>query len=95
MNQAVDEAGGKRAGRRHRKKHPSEGYIAMWAQIEPQERAARTQAGRTAFVRSFLERAGGDPELAAQLRSEWYSELGRKARNGRRNGPPGEPEAAG
>lgn len=51
--------------------------VASWAATE--DRAARTSRGRAALEAKFLERAGGDEELAAQLRSDHYSELARKS----------------
>ena len=40
--------------------------------------------GNAALSRSFLDRAGGDRQLAERLRSEWYAELGRRSGSKRR-----------
>jgi hypothetical protein len=44
----------------------------------------RALKGKAALSRSFLDRAGGDRQLAERLRSEWYSELGRRSGSKRR-----------
>ena len=44
----------------------------------------RALKGNAALSRSFLDRAGGDRQLAERLRSEWYSELGRRSGSKRR-----------
>jgi hypothetical protein len=45
----------------------------------PSQGADRLAAANAAFRRSFLDRANGDLELAARLRSEFFSEMGRRS----------------
>ena len=55
---------------------------ASWAQTR--DRTARTAPARAALERKFLEAAGGDPQIAASLRSEHYARLALKSAMARR-----------
>ena len=48
------------------------------------DRTARTQAGRDAFLRRFLDEAGGDPVKAESLRKAHYLRLALKSAQARR-----------
>jgi hypothetical protein len=50
----------------------------------PDQKPVRTAVASAVFRRSFLDRAGGDPDLAERLRSEFYSEMGRRSGSRRR-----------
>ena len=52
--------------------------------VLPSQSDDRTAKSQATLTRSFLDRAGGDRELAERLRSEWYSELGRRSGSKRR-----------
>ncbi len=49
--------------------------------VSRRDRGLRSQA---TFARSFLEQAGGDPDLAERLRSQHFSEMGRRSGSRRR-----------
>jgi hypothetical protein len=53
------------------------GARVSWANTD--DRAARTKNGRTAFDRRFLDAADGDEDRAAELRSEYFSNLSRRS----------------
>jgi hypothetical protein len=44
----------------------------------------RTAKARAALLRSFFDQANGDPQVAAELRSEYFAELGRRSGSRRR-----------
>jgi hypothetical protein len=52
--------------------------------ITPSQAHDRALRAAAVFRRSFLDRAGGDVDLAERLRSEWYSEMGRRSAASRR-----------
>jgi hypothetical protein len=52
--------------------------------IMPGGRRFSGLAGQEALNRSWLEQAGGDREEAARLRSEYFSELGKRSGSRRR-----------
>ena len=53
-----------------------------WAQTD--DRPARTKAARDAFLKRFLDEAGGDPVRAENLRKAHYSRLALKSAQSRR-----------
>jgi hypothetical protein len=52
--------------------------------ISPDKAHDRALKANAALRRLFLDQAGGDRELAERLRSEWYSELGKRSGSRRR-----------
>jgi hypothetical protein len=52
--------------------------------ISPDKAHDRAVKAADGLRRSFLDQAGGDRELAARLRSEHFSELGRRSGDKRR-----------
>jgi hypothetical protein len=52
--------------------------------ISPSKAHDRAVKGNAALSRSFVDQANGDLELAGRLRSEWYSEMGRRSGSKRR-----------
>jgi hypothetical protein len=53
-----------------------------WAQTD--DRPARTKAARDAFLKRFLDEAGGDPVKAENLRKAHYLRLALKSAQSRR-----------
>jgi hypothetical protein len=53
-----------------------------WAQTD--DRPARTKAARDAFLKRFLDEAGGDPVRAENLRKAHYLRLALKSAQARR-----------
>jgi hypothetical protein len=52
--------------------------------VLPSQSDDRTAKSQATLTRSFLDRAGGDRDLAERLRSEYFSELGRRSGSKRR-----------
>jgi hypothetical protein len=52
--------------------------------ISPDKAHIRSLKAAAGLKRSFLDRAGGDHELAERLRSEFYSEMGKRSGSRRR-----------
>jgi hypothetical protein len=52
--------------------------------VLPTSRHDRGRKGQATLARSWLEQAGGDQELADHLRSEYFSELGKRSGSRRR-----------
>ena len=52
--------------------------------ITPDQRWVFGRKGYDSLARSWLDQAGGDRQLAERMRSEWYSELGRRSGSKRR-----------
>jgi hypothetical protein len=47
--------------------------------VLPGQEQDRASIARACFQRSFVDQAGGDPQIADQLRREFYADLGRRS----------------
>jgi hypothetical protein len=52
--------------------------------MTPSQNAKGGVSRQAALLRSFFDQANGDPQLAAELRSEYFAELGRRSGSRRR-----------